>query len=219
MKICFISDTHGQFQHLPELPEADVLVHAGDLTLGDPAPQSRLAELREATDWLRKQRKRFSRVIAIAGNHDWACEAFYKTKHEDILRSDFFYDIDYLRDSSIIIDGVKFYGSPWTPAFFNWAFNQMRGAQSAERWAAIPDDTDVLVTHGPPMGILDRVGPDSVGCADLRFRVEKVAPKIHAFGHIHCAYGEKKFGPTKYVNAALLNEIYKPKNAPIVVEI
>lgn len=212
MKICFISDTHGLHDKVGPIPDADVLIHCGDLT-----NMGKIPELQDVAAWFRAQPHRHK--ICIAGNHDFGLEAFMKDGAEFAVHEKLFAGITYLRDSSVTIDGVKFFGSPWTPAFYDWAFNQMRGAQSRERWAAIPDDTDVLITHGPPMGILDRVGPDSVGCYDLATRVFQVQPKIHAFGHIHCAYGEKKFGPTKYVNAALLNEIYKPKNAPIVVEI
>ena len=84
------------------------------------------------------------------------------------------------------IDGVKFWGSPWQPAFYDWAFNVPRGRQLAEMWALIPDDTDVLITHTPPYGILDQVeNGELVGCEDLREALLRVKPKLHVFGHIH----------------------------------
>jgi len=92
----------------------------------------------------------------------------------------------YLENSGVEIDGVKFWGSPWQPEFFNWAFNLPRGRRLAEIWALIPDDTEVLITHTPPYGILDRVDSgEHVGCEDLRRALQRVKPKVHVFGHIH----------------------------------
>lgn len=212
MKLCCISDTHGLHRQIATLPDADVLLHAGDLS-----NTGKIAELEEFADWFRSQPHKHK--ILIAGNHDFGLEAFMKEGTEFAVHEKLFAGLAYLRDSSVVIEDVKFYGSPWTPAFYDWAFNQMRGPQSAERWAEIPDDVDVLVTHGPPMGILDRVGPDSVGCADLANRVFKIKPRVHVFGHLHCQYGEKIFNGTHFVNAALLDERYRLTNPPIVVEI
>lgn len=204
------------------LPEGDVLVHAGDLT-----NMGKLPELREACDWLRSQRDRFKHIVCVGGNHDWGCEAFLKQGHEAILRSDFFYDIHYLRDSEVIINSCKFYGSPWQPEFCDWAFNLARGGNKLkETWAQIPDDTDVLITHGPPMGILDHVGNERVGCNHLRVALDRVQPRVHVFGHIHNAYGQHKLydnqgtgRTTKFYNASICDEKYRPVNAPFVVDI
>jgi len=91
----------------------------------------------------------------------------------------------------VIIEGVKFYGSPWQPRFFDWAFNLDRGEEIKKKWDLIPMDTDVLITHGPPYGILDLTHEgEKVGCEELMKAVLRVQPKIHIFGHIHEAYGE-----------------------------
>ncbi|MCY7348663.1 MAG: hypothetical protein LH614_20935, partial [Pyrinomonadaceae bacterium] len=130
--------------------------------------------------------------------------------------------IHYLQDSFVEIENLKIYGSPWQPRFFDWAFNLMRGAELARKWKLIPDKVDILITHGPPFGILDEVPRqyfiENTGCEELRKRVEEVRPKLHIFGHIHCGYGEtEKFG-VKFINAANCDESYAPVNAPITFE-
>jgi Icc-related predicted phosphoesterase len=126
----------------------------------------------------------------------------------------------YLLDEELELEGLKFYGSPYQPEFCNWAFNLPRGPQLARKWAKIPDDTDVLITHGPPGGILDRVaGGELVGCNDLRKRVKEINPKLHVFGHIHEAYGWHWEDKTIFVNAANCDLGYNPINKPVVVEI
>ena len=214
MKLILISDTHGKHNEV-NLPEGDVLVHAGDFCAG--GRRSKIIELREFAEWFAKQPHQHK--IVIAGNHDWAAEAFMKEEAEWIMRKDFFSTVHYLRDSSVTINGFKFYGSPWQPTFFDWAFNANRGPDIKEYWDKIPDDTDVLITHGPPMGILDRVWRDSVGCADLTAAVTRIKPKVHVFGHIHCGYGYKLFNGTQFYNAALCNESYQIVNKPWEVEI
>jgi Icc-related predicted phosphoesterase len=219
MKLCLISDTHSLHDQLVLPDGCDVLVHAGDLCNGDPDNKHRIKELKNATDWLNEQTKRFAHVVAIAGNHDWACQAFMQENCEDILRNDFFKDVHYLRDSGAVIDGVKFYGSPFTPWFGGWAFNAYRGGQIRERWDLIPQNTDVLITHGPPMGVLDRVWNEHVGCADLNLRVMTIRPKVHVFGHVHCGYGHKSVNGTEFFNASVVNEAYEVVNKPWIVEI
>jgi hypothetical protein len=158
--------------------------------------------------------------IWIAGNHDWACQHFMTEGKEDLLRQASSPAI-YLRDSSVVIDGVKFYGSPWQPWFYDWAFNLQRGAELRMRWDMIPNDTDVLITHGPPKYILDWVGKTQVGCEELAPAVSRVAPRVHVFGHIHGAYGVREYGKTRYYNASMVNEAYllDSKHKPWVVEL
>jgi predicted phosphodiesterase len=213
MRIVCISDTHSLHNQVV-LPEGDVLVHAGDLL-----NHGTLKELPSAAGWLDNQLGKFEDIVVIGGNHDFALEAFMREGREDILKKNFFPGIHYLRDEAVTIKGFKFYGSPWQPEFCDWAFNLPRGAQLAEKWAAIPADTDVLVTHGPPFLQRDWVGRDHVGCADLRLRVDDIKPKVHVFGHIHAGYGMNETDGVKFVNAALCNERYQIVNAPIVVEI
>ena len=127
----------------------------------------------------------------------------------------------YLEDEGVTLDGVTFWGSPVTPIFFDWAF--MHGpATISTYWDAIPDDTDVLITHGPPRGVMDRVLPDgeAVGCPRLRQELDtRLHPKLHVFGHVHEGYGKVVDGTLTSVNASFLDHCYLPVNAPVVVTI
>lgn len=212
MKIVCISDTH--LQHNFKVPDGDVLVHAGDGT--------RMGKHHEIWDWagwmggLPHKHK-----IAIAGNHDWGFQKDPFVSRELMQR----HGITYLQDSGVMIDGVKFWGSPWQPEFCGWAFNLSRFEGDLTRvWEQIPDDTNVLVTHGPPKNILDLTGDkyhaaENVGCWDLRERVRKLkALKLHVFGHIHTSYGQELADGVKFVNASTCDENYDPVNPPIVVD-
>jgi len=175
VRIVAVADTHLYHRGLV-VPDGDVLVHAGDLCRG-----GSLAELEIAADWLRALPH--AHKIVIAGNHDFAFE-----RHPDEARrvlGDGVGGLVYLEDAAATVDGVKFWGSPWQPRFFDWAFNLSRGAPLAAKWRLIPDDVDVLVTHGPPHGIGDRVARGHEGCEDLLARVRVVRPLLHLFGHIH----------------------------------
>src|SRR5204863_6943239 len=118
--------------------------------------------------------------VIVAGNHDWAFQTD-RWKARALVSA-----FTYLEDDEAVIDGVRFYGAPWQPAFHDWAFNLPRGPALAAVWARIPAGLDVLVTHGPPEGVGDRspVG-GRAGCADLMRRVGEVTPRLHLFGHIH----------------------------------
>ena len=215
MRIVAISDTHERHQDLV-LPDGDVLVHAGDLTwVGDMGALERVAE------WL--ERQPFRHMICIAGNHDWCfARPGQHAWAERILRER---GVIYLRDSSAILDGVKFYGSPWQPEFYNWAFNLPRGGEQLKaRWAAIPDDTNVLLTHGPPKGLGDFVPRgESTGCEHLLARALRLEHmKAHIFGHIHPGYGS--YGhlsrpDVQFVNACTYADSDGPLNPPIVVDV
>jgi Icc-related predicted phosphoesterase len=126
--------------------------------------------------------------------------------------------VHYLFDSGVEIDGVNFWGSPWQPEFFNWAFNLPRGEKLAEKWALIPGNTDILITHGPAHGMLDWVpNGQRVGCEDLFQRIMDIQPKIHVCGHIHCSYGQKSFHGVEFINASVLGERYTHENKPITL--
>ncbi|HEY1960700.1 MAG TPA: metallophosphatase domain-containing protein [Polyangiaceae bacterium] len=188
MRIVAVADTH-LFHDELVVPDGDVFVHAGDLCRG-----GSLEELGQAVDWIRGLPHR-TKVI-VAGNHDFAF-----VEHAAEARA-LVGDFVYLEDSGAAVDGVSFWGSPWQPAYNDWAFNLPRGAALAEKWALVPDGTDVLITHGPPMGIGDR-GPVAgrLGCEDLLARVQAVRPKAHFFGHIHQDGGVWRHGETLFVNA------------------
>jgi Icc-related predicted phosphoesterase len=188
MRIVAVADTH-LFHDELVIPEGDVFVHAGDMCRAG----SR-AELALAAEWVRSLPH--ARKIIVAGNHDW-----YFAEDLDAARALFGDGVVHLHDSGITLDGVRFWGSPWQPAFNDWAFNLPRGVALAEKWALIPAGTDVLVTHGPPLGIGDRsITSGRQGCADLRARVEALRPKLHIFGHIHEDRGTWEIDGTRFAN-------------------
>lgn len=202
MKVVLISDTHG---HRPDLPEGDLLIHGGDLTIsGD------WTETKEALGWLGGQAHKYAQIALIAGNHDWE---FYRMGAKDsrAMCREAAPNIHYLEDNWTVLCGLRVYGSPWQPEFCDWAFNKQRGSDIRRYWDQIPGGLDVLVTHGPAMGILDRssVNGASVGCADLRVAVERTQPRVHCFGHIHGGRGFKEIGQTKFYNASMVDEGYK----------
>jgi Icc-related predicted phosphoesterase len=213
MKLVLISDTHNLHNDLV-LPEGDTLVHAGDWTMA-----GNRSETTAACSWLRSQTKNFKHVVAIAGNHDWFAYHCMREGHEGMLRNELLEGVHYLRDNEVVLDGVKFYGSPWQPWFYDWAFNAHRGEEIRKHWDAIPTDTDVLITHGPPKYTLDYAGKERVGCEELRSAVQRIKPPIHVFGHIHAGHGYKLDNGTEYFNAAVVDEAYKLRNKPWVTEV
>ena len=208
MTLTLISDTHFRHKQL-ELPGGDMLLHAGDLC-GHGTEGEALAFLR----WFEKQR--YKHKVFVAGNHDWFFEEYGKTYIDKIIPA----NIHYLNDSGVEIEGLKIWGSPVQPAFLDWAFNRKKGAEINKHWRLIPKDTDVLITHGPPFGILDRTTSNyNAGCEMLLKKVNQIQPKLHVFGHIHEGYGMIEKRKTIFVNASSVNVNYQLVNAPIVLEI
>lgn len=207
MKIVCASDTHGLHREI-DIPHGDILIHAGDLTA-----YGKENELHEVNAWLEAMPHKHK--VVIAGNHDFCFEKMRKVS-EGILTA-----ATYLHNSSTIIEGLKFYGSPFQPWFYNWAFNlPRRGDALKANWELIPDDTDILITHGPPWGILDtNYRGDHCGCELLETRVKQVKPKLHVFGHIHQGHGQTVIEDTRYVNPSVLDDRYRPVFQPIVVEL
>ncbi|MBX9671337.1 MAG: metallophosphatase domain-containing protein [Candidatus Obscuribacterales bacterium] len=208
MKIVAISDTHN---HQVDLPEGDLLIVAGDLT-----GTGTLSQVAKFNDYLVSQAHKFTyRPIVIAGNHDFLFETDKSVAIQQLSAA------DYIEDQLVTVNGVKIFGSPWTPTFFDWAFMKDRGEPIRHYWNAIPEGLDLLVTHGPPWGILDFCG-DHVGCADLLTIVTeelKTPPKYHIFGHIHEGYGKHITDKTTFLNVAICNERYKPVHPVTVFEI
>lgn len=217
MKIWFISDTHCHHDKL-EVPAADIVVHCGDeATAREPvlnAPES-LAFF----EWFGSLP--IKHKIFAPGNHSVAFERGMVSVPNNVVP---------LLGASVVIDGLKFYGSPWTPAWGNsWAYMRPR-AKMHDVWQLIPDDTDVLITHGPPKGILDLTHDHDtgelihVGCRSLRTRVDGVAPRIHAFGHIHdepneSNFGEYTRGSTTFINCSVCERRGAFKNQGIIKEV
>jgi len=188
MRIVAIADTH-TFQHdLAPLPDGDVFVHAGDMLRA-----GTLEELTDVAAWIR--RLPYRHKVIVAGNHD-GC--FASTPGSAVAQLG---DAIYLQDAEATIDSLRFWGSPWQPAYGSWSFNLSRGEALAEKWKLIPEGVDVLVTHGPPRGYGDR-GPveGRAGCEDLLRRVREVRPRLHLFGHIHQDGGIWRDGSTTFAN-------------------
>jgi Icc-related predicted phosphoesterase len=212
-KITFISDTHNRHKHITgDLVGGDIILHSGDIS-----SMGYEHEIREFCKWFSKLD--YTHKIFIAGNHDWGFQD-NKEKVNEIINS--YGGITYLEDSEIIIDSIKIYGSPWQPEFCNWAFNLPKnGIELLEKWSKIPDDTDILLTHGPAWGYLDDVeGRRGIhlGCELLTNRIKSIKPKIHCCGHIHSGYGYYYDGHTNFLNASVLNERYVYTNNPINIE-
>lgn len=205
-RIVFISDTHNQMDQV-DLPVGDILVHAGD-ALG----HGNFIELARFNEHLRDLGYRH--ILYSPGNHDWPFQEEFSLAKATLANA------TTLLDESVVIDGFKFYCSPWQPYFGGWAFNLQRGDPLREKWKLIPEDTDVLVTHGPPYNILDTVRyGEHAGCWDLADRISVVKPKIHCAGHLHQGYGSLQKENTLFLNASICNESYQPVNKPFVVDV
>jgi Icc-related predicted phosphoesterase len=217
MKILCLSDTHNQHTSIlsrlisNEDGSIDTIIHAGDMS-----KRGTIDEIVNFLDWY--ESLPFKNKILIAGNHDFFFEQATNTdiKYVLSLRK----SITYLYDSGVEIDGIKFWGSPVQPWFWDWAFNRT-GMAIKTHWDKIPNDTDVLVTHGPIKGILDTTTEgESVGCPLLLDRVNQLENlKLYVCGHIHEAYGRVEKNNVIYINASLLNRRYYMTNEPIIVEI
>jgi predicted phosphodiesterase len=215
MRIVSISDTHNCNGEI-SVPDGDLLIHSGDATV-----QGTDREVREFFDWFSKLPH--PHKVFVAGNHDW----LFQTDNETGRSLAAPFQVAYLQDSATVVNGFKIYGSPWQPRFYDWAFNLNRGREMAEKWAMIPEEIDILVTHGPPHGILDLVetksGDSHEGCEELLKKVESLAAngrlKLHLFGHIHGGHGiHEEFG-MKFVNASVCDEEYRPVQPPIVIDL
>jgi len=207
--IVCISDTHNKLKKI-SVPDGDILIHAGDAT-GTGSLQE-LLRFNKEIGLLPHPVK-----IFVPGNHDIECENNHSFIKNTILTN----ITHYLVDSVVEIEGHKIYGSPWQPEFCDWAFNLPRGPLLKQKWDKIPDDTDILITHGPPYGTLDVApGGDMVGCEELAARVLDIdSLKTHIFGHIHDCYGVVEKNGVRFVNASSCNENYQPTNPPLVFDI
>ena len=202
-----ISDTHCRHDAI-DVPMADVLIHAGDFL-----SRGTQAELEPFVAWWLAQPH--PHKVIIAGNHDRCLES-----HPELARHFEAPGVHYLQDSGVTIAGVEFWGSPWTPEFYNWSFMLPRGGPLAERWQHIPATTDVVITHGPPAGLGDRCHDGrEVGCVDLGLRLEQVAPKFHISGHIHEGYGTRHRGATTFINASCCDLFYRAVQPPVMFEV
>ena len=186
-RIVAMADTHNRHSALV-VPDGDVLIHAGDLT-----GRGSLPELEAVADWLRAQPH--AHKVVVGGNHDFALQ-----RNPEVARA-LFHGLTFLEDSEVTLAGLRLWGSPWQPWFYDWAFNLKRGPELDAKWKLIPEGIDVLVTHGPPLGFGDKCDDgERVGCEDLLRHLSRVKPRLHLFGHIHEDRGQWQLGPTKIVN-------------------
>jgi Icc-related predicted phosphoesterase len=214
-----LSDTHCKH---PAVPDGDILIHAGDLTL-----DGSFREIAAEGNWLRSLPHKHK--VLIAGNHD----ILFERNQADALVA-LGPGIVYLQDNEVKLEGLRIYGSPWQPEFCNWAFNLERGKALERVWRKIPEGLDILITHGPPYSYLDKglfsregkpvhslrerlLKNEPLGCKDLRNRIREVPPKLHVFGHIHYGYGQEwmRDRDILLVNAA---QGYHLEHKPVVLD-
>lgn len=230
MKIVCISDTHMWGMPLSDLPEGDILVHAGDGTF-----RGTIKEIKQFHKELVKHKedsrykKGYKEIIFVPGNHDWLFQtdpdvARMLMPNVEVLINETYHYYDEEHG-----EVLRIYGSPICPPFGHWAF-YLEDRERAEHWKGIPgrDELDLLITHGPPYAILDEVprwsgvGYENTGCQHLRREIlERCNPKYHVFGHIHEGYGQHVYptehGSTRFINASIMDGRYKPLNKPIVI--
>lgn len=223
MKLVAISDTHNKHKQIKEFRDAisrgeevggDVIIHAGDAT-----GRGEKGEVEAFLKWYGSLD--FRHRLFTPGNHDWLFERSPELGQELCDQ----YGVTLLHNKEVIIDDVKFYGSAVTPWFHSWAFNVARGPDIAKEWAKIPDDTNVLITHGPVYGIhdivpyVDGTPKERVGCHDLYERVMKLEKlKMHFCGHIHHSHGYKYFNGKQFYNVSICDEMYMPTNPITIID-
>ncbi len=188
LRIVCLSDTHG-FHARTHVPPGDVLIHAGDCTRHGTLP-----DIDDFNAWLGTLPH--PHKVVIAGNHDFVFQDSPAEARQRLTHA------IYLEDAACTLAGLTIYGSPWTPTFYDWAF-MLPEDQLAAKWGAIPSGLDILITHGPPRGILDRTHRgDAAGSASLLARVRAVKPRLHVFGHIHEAAGRTESDGILFLNAS-----------------
>lgn len=218
MKVVAISDVHEKWQKL-QIPKCDILISCGDYSF-----HGHWEVVEEFHEWLNEQDA--GHIISVQGNHEtWVEKNFERAKK---IAEKACPAVHFIGTEGVVnVEGVKIYGSAVTPWFHNWAWNVDRGPKMAAHWAKIPDDVDILVTHGPPAGMrdivyrVDGVTPrDRVGCQDLMDRIMQL-PKLkhHFFGHIHGSYGHMEFNGVHYWNCSVCDEMYSPDNAITEVDL
>lgn len=229
MKIVTISDQHG---YLPEIPPCHLLLIAGDICpdfIHGPISSKPLGTRnQQQADWLDSEFRTWlwnqpaAKIVGIAGNHDFVFD-----KGKDLVPADLPWT--YLEDSGTTVNKLKIYGTPWVPNLPNWAFHQ-REENLELCFELIPDDTDILITHGPPRGTGDKVlHGNHVGSKALAARLENLYrppvndwgdlhPKLHIFGHIHEAPGLWEKDGRITCNTTIVDENYDLVHEPRVFE-
>ena len=196
MKILHISDTHGCHRRLHDLPQADIVVHSGDFTMNG-SEQEALDFMNWFCDLPYPQK------IFVCGNHD---DCLYGATIDGLDGN-----VHYLCNSGVEIEGLKFYG---VPMFMSDCISD----RQTKHYANIPDDTDILITHTPPFGILDFDDDIHYGSEELLARISAVQPRLHLFGHIHSRHGTTVLNGTIFSNGAMVNADYSNFRKPSLIE-
>lgn len=204
MKLACVSDLHGYLPDLSDI-EFDILLIGGDIC--PVHDHSLVFQIRWLDKVFRQWLKKIERpVIAVSGNHD---HVFEKSTPPKLPWT-------YLQDTGTEFQGLKIWGSPWQPTFHNWAFN-LDEPELVEKWAMIPENTDILLLHGPPYGYGDFSPYDKIhtGSPGLTKVIERIKPKLVIGGHIHSARNLYFIGEnTMMANVSIVNEQYKMTNKP-----
>jgi Icc-related predicted phosphoesterase len=241
MRITHISDTHNKHNQLNGLlPGGDLLIHSGDISsLG------RKSEVERFVKWF-NDIDNYANKVFIAGNHDMtfdreillrdklahfegrdrndydtSCSEGKPDWLDNLLQTGLNYNVFYLENNFIEIDQIKIWGSPITPSFgYGWAFNKDRGYDINQIWNQIPNDTDIVITHGPIYGYCDRTyrTNENVGCEQLYHRLNEVRPQLHFSGHIHEAYGYRNTDWGYAFNGCNCDLSYLVNNKPMTFE-
>jgi len=204
MKLICISDTHNKHEEI-EIPDGDVLIHAGDITEGGTK-----REVVDFLNWFSSQPHKHK--IFIAGNHDFYFEKASEKEVQEIIPG----NIHYLENNGININGINFWGSPVTPGDGTWAFNKKQEIDS--HWEQIPEKTQVLITHTPPYKIKDVLNNGRhIGCASLLKAIQNGKIDFHIFGHVHDSYGITTISGTKFINTSCLDNKYRYLHEPLEI--
>jgi Icc-related predicted phosphoesterase len=222
MRIAAISDVHGKWNKLGNIEPCDILISAGDYSF---TGEKHMVE--DFHKWLNKQPTKH--IISVQGNHECFIDKMPQPVRGRIssltfseakeLAQSVCPRVHFIGDGeTVVIDGIKIHGSACTPWFHSWAWNRLSW-ELKEEWAKIPDDTDILITHGPAYGILDTVNfadgtpkSEHLGCQHLMDRIREIKPDLHIFGHIHSSHGIKHHEGVSFYNASCCDEMYVASN-------
>lgn len=201
--LCIIADTHRKHRQIT-IPPCDLLIHCGDFGYFE---RDDRANLEDVDAWFAEAPAK--QILCIGGNHDFMLQRReFRFTHAHLLE-----------DTTFEYCGLRIFGSPWCPDLPFFAYHRTE-SQLIETWRRIPSDTDILITHTPPRGILDLpYGSDThVGCPHLRAELTRIRPRIHAFGHIHHSHGRHEEDGTLYLNTAVVTgRDLEVTNPPVIV--
>jgi Icc-related predicted phosphoesterase len=204
LRLALLSDTHELHREV-DVPDADILIHCGDFTMFSRSMKA----VADFNQWLGELPHRHK--IVVPGNHELFLEA-------DPRKRSLLTNAIVLIDEEVKVDGLRIWGSPVTP-LSGGAFGLSTANDRRQLYAQIKPDIDILITHGPPFGILDRSPASDIhsGCQELLQAVRRVRPKLHVFGHVHGTPGLVQTDRTTFANVAVLGLDGAPAVAPMLM--